>query len=94
MERYCNRGMGKQDPDDLLYNEAIDETVTVDTVALTDSDSEAKSSTEEVSSSRVCGIRDMRGPAAHTWNGSREESRGGYQVGDGELEWDAKSHKW
>ena len=48
-QRYRNRGMGKQDPDDLLYNEAIDEMGTVDTVALTDSDSEAESSTEEVS---------------------------------------------
>ena len=41
--------MGTQNPDDLLYNEAIDETGTIETAALTDSDGEAESSVEDMS---------------------------------------------
>ena len=48
-ERYRNRSQKMSDPDDLLYSAAIDETGTVDTAALTDSDLESEGSTEEAS---------------------------------------------
>ena len=47
--RYRNRNVNDVDPDDRLYKEAIDETGTVETTALTDSDNESLSSTEELS---------------------------------------------
>ena len=48
-ERYRNKGVSKQDPDEVLYDEAIDETGTVGTAPLTDSDSESESSVDEMS---------------------------------------------
>ena len=48
-QKYHNRGISEQGPDDLLYDEAIDETGTVATAALTDSDCESESSAEEMS---------------------------------------------
>ena len=47
--RYRNKGRSKQDSDDILYDAAIDETGTVGTVTLTDSDCESESSEEEMS---------------------------------------------
>ena len=47
--RYRNRNVNDADPDDRLYKEAIDETGTVATSALTDSDDESMSSTEDLS---------------------------------------------
>ena len=50
--RYRNRNVNEADPDERLYREAIDETGTVATAALTDSDDESMSSAEKVSPRR------------------------------------------
>ena len=47
--RYPNRNINDADPDNRLYKEAIDETGTVETSALTDSDDESMSSAEDLS---------------------------------------------
>ena len=46
--RYRSKDLNGADPDERLYEEAIDETGTVATATLTDSDDESLSSTEEL----------------------------------------------